>query len=131
MGIKNGGATCYMNSLFQQLFMQPSIREFVLAGAEVPPADRRDCVFYQLQVRRGQAMPTISLRAASRFGAKVKRARGHFSPGLPQTYSLACSAVVVLMLEAPVQSNQVRSFIPATLEPLDADACCARPIGLQ
>ena len=51
MGIKNGGATCYMNSLFQQLFMQPSIREFVLAGAEVPPADRRDCVFYQLQVR--------------------------------------------------------------------------------
>ena len=39
MGIKNGGATCYMNSLFQQLFMQPSIREFVLAGAECrPPA---------------------------------------------------------------------------------------------
>ena len=50
MGIKNGGATCYMNSLFQQLFMQPSIRAFVLAGAEVPQAERRDSVFYQLQV---------------------------------------------------------------------------------
>ncbi len=56
MGIKNGGATCYMNSLFQQMFMQPSIREFVLAGAEVPPADRRDCVFYQLQVSYTQTM---------------------------------------------------------------------------
>jgi hypothetical protein len=50
VGIKNGGATCYMNSLFQQLFMQPSIRAFVLAGAEVPQAERRDSVFYQLQV---------------------------------------------------------------------------------
>ena len=50
VGIKNGGATCYMNSLFQQLFMQPSIRAFLLAGPEMPAADRDDSVFYQLQV---------------------------------------------------------------------------------
>ena len=30
VGLKNGGATCYMNAVFQQLFMQPSIRALVL-----------------------------------------------------------------------------------------------------
>lgn len=51
MGIKNGGATCYMNSLFQQLFMQPSIRHYLLAAPEVDEDQRADSVFYQLQVR--------------------------------------------------------------------------------
>lgn len=50
VGIKNGGATCYMNSLFQQLYMQPSIRQVLLAGPEVEPEERPDSVFYQLQV---------------------------------------------------------------------------------
>lgn len=50
VGLKNGGATCYMNAVFQQLFMQPSIRALVLGAAEVPPADRKDSVFFQLQV---------------------------------------------------------------------------------
>jgi hypothetical protein len=34
-GVKNGGATCYMNSVFQQLFMQPGIRARVLGSGEV------------------------------------------------------------------------------------------------
>ena len=51
VGIKNGGATCYMNSLFQQLFMQPSIRHYLLAAPEVDADQRADSVFYQLQVR--------------------------------------------------------------------------------
>lgn len=49
VGLKNGGATCYMNSVFQQLFMQPLIRAGVLAGAAVPPDDAPDSVFAQLQ----------------------------------------------------------------------------------
>jgi ubiquitin carboxyl-terminal hydrolase 9/24 len=34
-GVRNGGATCYMNAVFQQLFMQPSIRARILGSAEV------------------------------------------------------------------------------------------------
>ena len=50
MGLKNGGATCYMNSVFQQIFMQPSIRRLILSSKEAPKAERQDSVFYQLQV---------------------------------------------------------------------------------
>ncbi|KAL3156421.1 hypothetical protein ABBQ38_000732 [Trebouxia sp. C0009 RCD-2024] len=47
VGLKNGGATCYMNAVFQQLFMQPSIRKLLLA---VPESSRQaDDVFYQMQ----------------------------------------------------------------------------------
>ena len=31
VGLKNGGATCYMNSLLQQLYMTPGIPEYLLA----------------------------------------------------------------------------------------------------
>jgi uncharacterized UBP type Zn finger protein len=50
VGIRNGGATCYMNSVFQQLFMQPSIRRLILGGPEDAPDLRPDSVFYQMQV---------------------------------------------------------------------------------
>lgn len=49
VGLKNGGATCYMNSVFQQLFMQPSIRKMLLAVPESSD-DQTDNVFYQMQV---------------------------------------------------------------------------------
>ena len=51
MGLKNGGATCYMNAVFQQLFMQPSIRALVLGAREEPAAAQNDSPFFQLQAR--------------------------------------------------------------------------------
>ena len=32
MGLKNGGATCYMNSVLQQLFMVQGVSEDILAA---------------------------------------------------------------------------------------------------
>mmetsp|Transcript_26886 Transcript_26886/g.88225 ORF Transcript_26886/g.88225 Transcript_26886/m.88225 type:complete len:2487 (+) Transcript_26886:54-7514(+) len=53
VGLHNAGATCYMNSIIQQLYTQKHIRENVLAAPEVPEADREESVFYQLQLLFG------------------------------------------------------------------------------
>lgn len=57
VGLKNGGATCYMNAVFQQLFMQPSIRALVLGAREEPLAARDDSPFFQLQACRPVMTP--------------------------------------------------------------------------
>lgn len=59
VGLKNGSATCYMNAVFQQLFMAPGLRTAVLAEPEEPAATRKESVFYQMQVwaRAGSHMP--------------------------------------------------------------------------
>lgn len=50
VGMKNGGATCYMNAILQQLFMQPSIRKLLLSVPEVgAPEENIDNIFYQMQ----------------------------------------------------------------------------------
>lgn len=37
VGLKNAGATCYMNSVMQQLYMQPGIKEAILSIDENEP----------------------------------------------------------------------------------------------
>lgn len=64
VGLKNAGATCYMNSVIQQLYMIPPIRNGILAiegtgtdvdddmsgdekqENEVPPRGRKNCCLF-------------------------------------------------------------------------------------
>lgn len=39
-----------MSSVFQQLYMQPTIRRLVLSAPPVPPSEAEDSVFAQLQM---------------------------------------------------------------------------------
>ena len=100
MGLKNAGATCYMNAVFQQLFMQPSIRALVLGAREVPPAERDASVFHQLQARlRPCLLPFFVCADSSLFLLATTAAMRclHVSPSLglraprpPGIYWLTC-----------------------------------------
>ncbi len=48
-GLINGGATCYMNATFQQLFMQPTVRRLILSAPAVPTEEQDNSVFHQVQ----------------------------------------------------------------------------------
>ncbi|CAL1529935.1 unnamed protein product [Lymnaea stagnalis] len=54
VGLKNGGATCYMNSVLQQLYMTPGVPEAVLSVDEDQPDE--ESVFYQVQQMFGHLM---------------------------------------------------------------------------
>lgn len=41
VGLKNAGATCYMNSVLQQLYMVPGVPEAVLSVDEDSPDEDR------------------------------------------------------------------------------------------
>ena len=50
VGLQNGGATCYINSIIQQLFMQPAVRNSILtANSEAGNAEQCRTAFNALQ----------------------------------------------------------------------------------
>ncbi|KAK7150579.1 hypothetical protein R3I93_011730 [Phoxinus phoxinus] len=55
VGLKNGGATCYMNAVFQQLYMQPGLPESVLS-IEDDAENPEESVFCQVQSLFGHLM---------------------------------------------------------------------------
>ncbi|XP_057829363.2 uncharacterized protein LOC131040449 isoform X2 [Cryptomeria japonica] len=65
VGLKNGGATCYMNSVFQQLFMQPEVRKTVLGCIECADAEKKNSVLFQIQAM---------------FGALLGSSLDHYTP---------------------------------------------------
>ncbi|KAM6962810.1 ubiquitin carboxyl-terminal hydrolase 24 isoform 2-T2 [Aplochiton taeniatus] len=55
VGLKNGGATCYMNAVFQQLYMQPGLAEAILS-IEDDTEQPEESVFCQVQSLFGHLM---------------------------------------------------------------------------
>ena len=54
VGLKNAGATCYMNSVLQQLYASPGVAEQLLS-IELDAVDE-ESVFYQLQTLFGNLL---------------------------------------------------------------------------
>lgn len=50
-GLGNQGATCYMNSLLQALYMTPDFRSMIYKWRYDPNlnAAKKDCIIYQMQ----------------------------------------------------------------------------------
>ncbi|GFQ83735.1 ubiquitin carboxyl-terminal hydrolase 24 [Trichonephila clavata] len=66
VGLKNAGATCYMNSVIQQLYMQPGIKEAILSVDENEPNE--DGLFYQFQTVFGHLLESrLQYHAPERF----------------------------------------------------------------
>lgn len=71
VGLKNAGATCYMNSVLQQLYMQPSLREAILSFDDSHPD--KESVFFQIQSVFGHLMDSkLQYFAPEQFWKRFK-----------------------------------------------------------
>jgi ubiquitin carboxyl-terminal hydrolase 9/24 len=57
VGLKNAGATCYMNSVIQQLLFIPGIKESLLAIDDEDSDE--DTLFFQFQMVMGHLQVSI------------------------------------------------------------------------
>ncbi|KAA0708793.1 Ubiquitin carboxyl-terminal hydrolase 24 [Triplophysa tibetana] len=73
VGLKNGGATCYMNAVFQQLYMQPGLPEAVLS-IEDDTENPEESVFCQVQSLFGHLMESkLQYYIPENFWKKIGR----------------------------------------------------------
>ncbi len=61
VGLKNAGATCYMNSVIQQLYLIPGIKESILAIDDEDSDE--DTLFFQFQMVMGHLQVYIVIEA--------------------------------------------------------------------
>jgi ubiquitin C-terminal hydrolase len=104
VGLRNQGATCYINSLLQQLFMIPMFRYAILSYDIHAP-----------EARAGYAMDPLApaiLNLGDKFQYLISEM--HFTEGTvlnPQAFVDACAAPGLLPLEAPVtHQNDASEF---------------------
>lgn len=58
VGLKNGGATCYMNAVFQQLYMQPGLPEvYIFSRCFLPPVVTRGHLLFESRLGFSHSIP--------------------------------------------------------------------------
>lgn len=77
VGLKNGGATCYMNAVIQQLFMTPGVAEGILNADEEGEAIDEKSVLYQMQLVVGHLLASQLQYFAPEDLWRVFRLWGH------------------------------------------------------
>jgi ubiquitin C-terminal hydrolase len=78
VGLQNQGATCYMNSLMQQLYLIPKFRQEILCAVDKSTEEQRESLLYQMQ-RMFAYLQESEKRAfdTSQFCASYKDAEGN------------------------------------------------------